>query len=135
MILNATSKCEVDSCISCQSRQFFKSIFCLKQINVITGAPCSGGPGSIAPVALSLIRPCWKLVSRASCKVAFYREKLENRVARCRSTFCQGAKSSPEEPKKSQIVRHGPKKSTVFSKFISSHMTNCVLVCFEPSYR
>jgi len=39
MILNATSNIELYSCISFESRQFFKRIFYLKQINIITGAP------------------------------------------------------------------------------------------------
>jgi len=37
--------------MSFESQQFFKRIFYLKQTNVITGTPWSGGPGAIAPVA------------------------------------------------------------------------------------
>jgi len=45
------------SCIASES-QFFKRVFYLKQIIVITGAFCSGGPGTIAPVAPPLIQLC-----------------------------------------------------------------------------
>jgi len=45
------------SCIVSESQKFFKRAFYLKQINFITGDPCSVGPGAIAPVAPPLIRP------------------------------------------------------------------------------
>jgi len=61
MILKATPEYRVVgySCIAFESRQFFKRILYLKQINVITGLTCSGGAGAIALVAHPLIRPCW----------------------------------------------------------------------------
>jgi len=41
---------ELYSCISFESRQFFKRIFSFKQINVITGGPLGAeGPGQLTP--------------------------------------------------------------------------------------
>jgi len=48
---------ELHSCIASDSRKFFKRVFYLKQINFITGAPCSGVPGQM-PRWPPLIRPC-----------------------------------------------------------------------------
>jgi len=48
MILNVISEYSLNFCISFESRQFFKRIFYLKQINVITGGPLgTEGPGQL----------------------------------------------------------------------------------------
>jgi len=57
---------ELHSCISSESRQFFKRIFYLKQINVITGTPRIGEPGAIVPVAPlnpALLTSVWRRCS------------------------------------------------------------------------
>jgi len=50
---------ELYSCIASESRKFFKQVFYLKQINVITGDPLQRGPGQLLPFpSPPLIRPC-----------------------------------------------------------------------------
>jgi len=51
MILNAHRNVELYSCISLESQRFFKRIFYLKQIIVITGGPLRAeGPGQLPPL-------------------------------------------------------------------------------------
>jgi len=53
------SPIELYSCISFESRQFFKGIFYLKQINVITVAPLERRTGGNCPPLNPALNACW----------------------------------------------------------------------------
>ena len=60
LLLNAVEEynIELNSCVACESQQFFKQVFYLKDINFMMGGPlASGSPGQLPPWRPPLIRP------------------------------------------------------------------------------